>query len=162
MASVVRSSAAFAITLLAAALSCVGCGSTSSCDRAGDFGIVTDGLVYGNTYISAPNDAKRHGPWAYFPPARTLSFEHHLPGIPYQISVWLAFQPYGTLAPASGNLSIRQYPQDDTTIAIKNDTCSEFWAWVEASLPVYSDGQGEAGASSGADSTEAAGAAGAP
>jgi len=73
-------------------------------------------------------------------------FEHHLDGIPYQIAIWLAFQPAGTLAPSTGNLSIRQVTDDDSTIAIKNDTCSEYWAWVEASLPTYSTMLGEAGA----------------
>jgi len=157
----IRNSWALALGLVVAALANAGCSSTSSCSRDADTAEVTEGWqVFGNTYISAPNDSKNRGPWAYFPPARTLIFEHHLPGIPYQIAVWLAFQPEGTLAPSAGNLSIRQF-SDDTQIAIKNDTCSEYWAWVEASLPVYSNGQGAAGAS-GEEAMNAAGAPGEP
>ena len=147
--------------LLAVALSSVGCSSVSSCDRDADFATASPGKVHGNTYISAPNDATQHGPWAYFPPARTLVFKHGLDGVPYQISIWLAFQEFGTLAPSAGNLSIRQVT-DDTQIAIKNDTCSTYYAWVEASLPVYSPTQGEAGASAADPSADAAGASGAP
>lgn len=136
-----------------------GCSSTSSCTRDPDTVTVADGRVIGNTYISAPNDAQQRGPWAFFPPARTLIFEHHLDGIPYQIAIWLAFQPVGTLAPSAGNLSIRQ-ESDDATIAIKNDSCSEYWAWVEASLPVD---PAAARAPSSGDSIEAmAGASGGP
>jgi hypothetical protein len=151
--------------LLVAALACAGCSTTSSCDRAPDEFTVSDGLVIGNTYISAPNDAQHRGPWAHFPPVRTLIFEHHLGGVPYQIEVWLAFQEFGTLAPASGNLAIRQLTQDDTTIAFKNDTCSDFYAWVEASLPVGAPvdaGASGDGGAPGTDSSESAGAAGAP
>ena len=128
------------------ALSCAHCSSSSSCIGEPDTDTIADGIVIGNTYISAPNDAQHRGPWAHFPPARTLVFEHHLEGVPYQIAIWLAFQPFGTLAPSTGNLSIRQLTTDDSTIAIKNDTCSEYWAWVEASLPTYPATFGEAGA----------------
>jgi hypothetical protein len=134
------------IFALGLALSCACCSSTSTCTRDPDTYTVSDGLVIGNTYISAPNDAQHRGPWAHFPPARTLVFEHHLDGVPYQIAIWLAFQPVGTLAPSAGNLSIRQLTTDDSTIAIKNDTCSEYWAWVEASVPTHSPTSGEAGA----------------
>ncbi|HEX2673627.1 MAG TPA: hypothetical protein VHM25_22265 [Polyangiaceae bacterium] len=122
---------------------------------------MSDGIVFGNTYISAPNDAQHRGPWAPFPPARTLVFEHHLDGIPYQISIWLAFQPFGTLAPSAGNLSIRQLSSDDSTIAIKNDTCSDYWAWLEASLPTYKSTLGDAEASD-AEPGNTAGSSGAP
>jgi len=142
-----RNSLTLAVRLSAIGLafSCAHCSSSSSCTRDPDTFTISDGLVIGNTYISAPNDAQHRGPWAHFPPARTLVFEHHLDGIPYQIAIWLAFQPAGTLAPSSGNLSIRQLTTDDSTIAIKNDTCSEYWAWVEASLPTYPTTLGEAG-----------------
>ncbi|HET7543958.1 MAG TPA: hypothetical protein VFK05_29000 [Polyangiaceae bacterium] len=148
------------LALIALALSAAGCSSTSSCDRDADEFTVSDGLVIGNTYISAPNDAQHRGPWAPFPPARTLIFEHKLGGVPYQMSLWLAFQDKGTLALASGNLAIRQRTPDDTTIAFKNDTCSNFYAWVEASLPVGAPAGGEAGAS-GNEPSDAAGASGA-
>lgn len=59
-----------------------------------------------------------------FPPQRTLIFEHDLEGVPCQVDIWLAFQEFGTLTPSAGNLSIRRATQDDTTIAIKNDSCS--------------------------------------
>lgn len=156
-----------AVALVAVALSCTGCSSTSSCAREADEETISSGEVHGNTYISAPNDAKRRGPWAYFPPQRTLIFEHQLEGVPYQVAVWLAFQEFGTLAPSAGNLSIWT-TTGDTTIAIKNDSCSVYYAWVEASLPVYSDSPGGAGAlgSAGApgfdsNEVEMAGAAGA-
>jgi len=136
-----------AVTLaaIALALGSAGCSFTSTCNRDEDTVVISDGLVFGNTYISAPNDAEHRGPFAHFPPARTLVFEHHLPSVPYQIAIWLAFQDHGTLAPAAGNSSLMLRPEtaeDDKTIRIKNDTCSEFWVWLQASVPTYSEGQG--------------------
>ena len=161
----VRNSLELTLTAVAIALSCAGCTFTSTCNRDADEFVVTDGIVLGNTYISAPNDFEHRGPWAYFPPARTLVFEHNLGSVPYDFDIWLAFRDQGTLAPAAGNQSIMQSATaDNNTISFKNDTCSEFWAWVHASIPVYPSAQSEAGASDAslADPSEAAGASGAP
>lgn len=140
--------ARLAIALLAALSSCVACQSTSTCDREADFGEVDDGRVYGNTYISAlnegPYDGDTSGPWAYFPPARTVTFKHGLGSTPTHIEIWLAFQPHGVLAPASGNLSLLEF-RDKEFIKIKNDTCSEFHVWVEAEIPALAAAPGAAG-----------------
>lgn len=167
MRGVSRNSISFALMLgvCALALCCAGCSFVSSCNEDPSTETISDGIVHGNTYISAPNDGPvdgvTRGPWAHFPPNRTLVFEHKLPAIPYQVAIWLAFQKFGTLATAAGNSAIWQVVSDEKTITIKNDTCSDFYVWVEASIPVYSETNGAAG-TSGADSIEAAGAAGAP
>jgi len=153
-----RNSAALAAVVLA--LSCAGCSFTSSCNRAEDTVVITTGKVYGNTYISAPNDSMHRGPFAHFPPARTLEFVHGLPYWPPDIAIWLAFQEEGTLAPSAGNSSLLLRPttaEDDKMIRIKNDTCSEFWVWVVASVPVLPAPEGDAGVSA-SDPTAAAGA----
>jgi len=148
MASVGRTSAACAVALIAAALSSVACQSTSTCDRTPDFAEVDDGRVYGNTYISALNEGDftgpTSGPWAYFPPARTVTFKHGLGATPTQWAVWVAFQPHGVLAPSAGNISILEFV-DDQYIKFKNDTCSEFYAWVQASTPAVAGTLGASG-----------------
>ena len=167
MRRAVRSSLELVFTSAALALACAGCTFTSTCNRDPDEDTVTTGKVVVNTYLSAPNegsmDGPTYGPFAYFPPARTLTFEHHLGAAPPDIDIWLAFRDKGALAPSAGNLSILEYV-DAQIIQIKNDTCSEYWVRLVASLPALPaplPPQGEAGAS-GADPSDAAGASSGP
>ncbi|HKO48976.1 MAG TPA: hypothetical protein VJV79_14695 [Polyangiaceae bacterium] len=145
MRAVLRNPITVTLVTIALALSSAACSFVSTCNTDPGTTTVTTGKVIGNTYISAPRDAKHRGPWTHFPPNHTLEFKHGLPTVPYQMAIWLAFQPCGTLAPAAGNQSILQV-RDDQTIAIKNDTCSDFYVWLEASTPVHADADGPAGA----------------
>lgn len=117
------------------ALSTLACTSTSTCSRGEDMTTVTDGIVDGNVYHSAPYG----GPYAHFPPARTITFEHGLGTTPYAIQLWVAFSDHGTLAPSAGNISELRGPDgtpqsalNDQTISVYNDTCSDFYLWVVA------------------------------
>ena len=124
-------------------LSSTGCTKTSSCNRDEDSETVmlNNGLatVEGNTYHSAPFG----GPYQYFPPNRTISFEHGLGTTPYSIQFWLAFTKQGTLAPSAGNMTeLRNLGEDDPEpalddkrISVRNNTCSDFWLWVVATRP---------------------------
>jgi len=157
MLAVLRNSVTLAASVLA--LASAGCSFTSTCSRDEDTVVVSDGLVLGNTYVSSPSA----GPFAHFPPARTIEFVHGLPSYPTQIESKLAFSEFGTLAPAAGNSAIEIPPtneEEEKKIRIKNDTCSEFYIRVQASVPVYPD-LGNAGAgASGTDPLSSAGAAG--
>lgn len=131
-----------ALLLLASTLGLgsAACTNTSTCSRDPDFVTVPlDGnsgaIVEGNTYRSAPFG----GPYAHFPPFRTLTFEHGLGEVPYDVQFWLAFTPNGTLAPSAGNMTELRNPDDGgalplnaKTISVYNNTCSEFWLWVVA------------------------------
>jgi hypothetical protein len=117
------------------ALSSVGC-QTSSCDRAADAITVanSDGVRGDNTWFSAPfhdpNGVLVGTPYAHFYPARTITFEHDLGSVPsFQIS--LAFSDHGSLAPGAGNEDLLEC-EDDHVIQLKNDTCSDFFIWVQA------------------------------
>jgi len=117
------------------ALSSSAC-TTSTCTRDPDFTTVAlaDNAVEGNTYHSAPFG----GPYAYFPPFRTITFEHGLAAVPYAMQFWLAFTPNGTLAPSAGNMTELRAVDDagpainDQTISVYNNTCSDFYLWVVA------------------------------
>ena len=150
------------LVAIAVAFACASCTFTSTCNRDPDEETVKTGKTVGNTYISAPNDGPRegptHGPWAHFPPARTLTFEHHLGAAPPDIDIWLAFHDQGILAPSAGNLSLLEYV-DAQIIQIKNDTCSEVWVWLVASIPALPaplSPQADAGASSSASGASGA------
>ncbi len=132
------------ITLLlllssALVLSNAGCSSTSTCSRDPDSVIVprSEALVAGDTYHSAPIG----GPYQYFPPSRTVIFEHGLGAAPYAVQFWLAFSERGTLAPSAGNmtelksLDETEDPVTNETISVYNDTCSDFYLWVVATRP---------------------------
>jgi len=45
--------------------------------------------------------------------------------------IWLAFRDTGTVAPSAGNESIL-VDLNPTSLAIKNDTCSDFYVWLLA------------------------------
>jgi hypothetical protein len=148
------------ILVSVAAFSGTACTKTSSCSRdddslivgmpreadgsiadagAGGVGLDVGPTIHGNTYISAPVG----GPYAYFPPARTISFEHGLGTTPYSIQFWLAFTPLGSLAPSAGNMTeLRNLGPDDPEpalndrrISVRNNTCSDFYLWVVATRP---------------------------
>jgi hypothetical protein len=127
------------LALSALAWSSAACTKTSSCSRDADSAIVSvkPGMVEGNTYHSAPIG----GPYEYFPPMRTVSFEHGLGVVPYAIQFWLAFSDHGTLAPSAGNmtelraLDDADLPITKDSISVYNNTCSEFYLWVVAERP---------------------------
>ena len=121
------------------ALSSTACTNVSSCSRDPDSVTIALGdngsAVEGNTYHSAPYG----GPYAYFPPSRTITFEHGLAAIPYAMQFWLAFSANGTLAPSAGNMTELTAVNDggtpalnDQTISVYNNTCSDFYLWVVA------------------------------
>jgi hypothetical protein len=126
------------------ALSSVACTKTSTCSRDADLVTVpaSEGIVEGKTYRSS----NFGGPYQYFPPARTISFEHGLGVTPYSVQFWVAFTGSGTppptLAPAAGNIAELRAAEGDTEpaldatrIAVHNDTCSDFYLWVVATAP---------------------------
>jgi hypothetical protein len=131
-----------ALTLMAAALALCSqaCTNVSSCSRDPDsltvpLGGDSGSAVEGNVYHSAPYG----GPYAYFPPFRTITFEHGLAAIPYSMQFWLAFTSNGTLAPSAGNMTELRDSDDggahavnDQTISVYNNTCSDFYLWVVA------------------------------
>jgi hypothetical protein len=121
-----------------------GCTKTT-CSRGEDMTTVTDGIVEGDVYRSAPYG----GPYDYFPPARTITFEHGLGTTPYAVQLWVAFSAYGTLAPSAGNITELRGPDstpdaalNDQSISVYNDSCSDFYLWVvaERSAPSAADG----------------------
>jgi hypothetical protein len=129
------------LVLGAAALSSLACQSTTStCSRDADLVTVhpEDGIIEGKTYRSS----NYGGPYQFFPPNRTISFEHGLGVTPYSVQLWVAFFKDGTLAPAAGNMAELRGADgdtepalDDTRIAVHNDTCTEFYLWVVATAP---------------------------
>ena len=126
-----------ALTLALLALSASAC-TTSTCSRDADYSTVALGdngsSVEGNVYYSSPVG----GPYAFFPPFRTITFEHGLAAIPYAVQFWLAFSAHGTLAPSAGNMTELSddgglpRPLNDQNIRVYNNTCSEFYLWVVA------------------------------
>jgi hypothetical protein len=129
------------ITIAAAALalSSQACTNVSSCSRDADSSTVALGddgsTVEGNTYRSASYG----GPYAYFPPFRTITFEHGLAAVPYAMQFWLAFTKTGTLAPSAGNMTELVEVTDGgvpavnaDNIRVYNNTCSDFYLWVVA------------------------------
>ncbi|MEP7049639.1 MAG: hypothetical protein ABJB12_04770 [Pseudomonadota bacterium] len=115
------------------------CSSTSTCNRDEDAITVpkTDAIIdaAAGSYLSAPyhdpNKPLVGTPYAYFPPARTITFEHDLgvmllPDVPQ-----LAFSDHGSVAPSAGNEAITVHI-DENSFSIKNDTCSDFYIWVSA------------------------------
>ena len=125
-----------ALLVVCAALVSGGC-NTSTCDRGEDSLTVTNdqGHRAPGSWFSAnyedpgqPLNAGDQG-YQYFPPARTITFEHDLGSIPEPV-VTLAFDKNGSLAFTAGNQSLIEC-MDDQVILIKNDTCSDFYIFVQ-------------------------------
>ena len=120
-----------------ATLLAIGC-STSTCDRDADSLTVSheQGISGDKVWLSSPYHdpalALEGAPYWHFPPARTITFEHHLGSLPVPHDIELAFTGYGALAPGSGNEDIILC-MDDNVIQIKNDTCSDFYVFVATS-----------------------------
>jgi len=91
-------------------------------------------MIVDGVYYSAPYG----GPYQLFPGGRTLHFKHGLGKSPLPPSFWLAFAAEGQgdnpLALATGN-EAELVGLDADEVAVKNDTCSEFYLWFYASLP---------------------------
>ncbi len=105
-------------------------------------------MLSGGVYYSAPYG----GPYQFYPGGRTLHFKHGLGKVPLPPSFWLAFTADGEgdnpLGQAAGNQA-EIVGLDSEEIAVKNDTCSQFYIWFYAMLPPEPpEGAGEAGASS--------------
>jgi len=98
-----------------------------------------DGSVtYGSTYWSAPPG----GPYAYFPPFRTITFEHDLGVAPVYRNYELAFSSRGTLATSAGNTAEERNGEDAgapavtaKTVTVFNNTCSEFYLYASFIRP---------------------------
>ncbi|HEY4104862.1 MAG TPA: hypothetical protein VGM44_13270 [Polyangiaceae bacterium] len=131
---------AWSLLLLTAFALANGACTDTSCSRAPDtisvaLGDSNGSAVEGNTYHSAPYG----GPYVHFPPSRSIVFEHGLAAIPYAMQFWLAFSDHGTLAPSAGNMTEIPAVDDggapavtDQSIAVYNNTCSDFYLWVVA------------------------------
>lgn len=106
------------------------CSSTSTCSRDDSESEVTSGLVNEDhtVYVSAKYG---EGPYVYFPPNRTLTFDVGLRAVPTGISILIGFSPEAapTTAPSAGNLSLVKSMSADQVV-LKNDTCSEFYVWL--------------------------------
>lgn len=109
------------------------CSSTSTCSRGEDDVTVEPSptMVVNGVYCSAPYG----GPYQYFPGGRTLHFIHGLGAAPLPPTIWLAFdaerraEERNPVAIAAGNLA-EVVELNDSEIAIKNDTCSDFYIWL--------------------------------
>ena len=129
--------ASVAAALLGVALLAAGC-QTSTCDRGEDATLVreSEGRVATNTWFSSPYYdpslplSKGDTGYQYLPPARTITFQHGLGSLPV-VAITLAFSDNGSLAPTAGNQAIIEC-MDDQVVQIKNDTCSDFYIWVQA------------------------------
>jgi len=113
-------------------------------DGASDGGSATDpallegSVTDGNSYWSAPVG----GPYTYFPPFRTVTFEHDLGELPTSWDLDLAFSAHGTLAPSAGNMTELRNGEDAgappvtaQTFTVYNNTCSEFYLRVALQRP---------------------------
>jgi hypothetical protein len=98
---------------------------------------IETGFIDENTYYSA----RYGGPYAHYPPFRTITFEHYLNAIP-AVQFWLAFSESGTLGQSAGNIT--ELRTDDNGgshaltlnhISVYNNTCSDFYLWVMAERP---------------------------
>ncbi|MEO7032678.1 MAG: hypothetical protein ABI548_02520 [Polyangiaceae bacterium] len=126
-----------ALAALGVVLLTAGC-QTSTCDRGEDATLVRtgDGRAGTNTWFSSPYYdpsmplSKGDTGYQYLPPARTITFEHGLGSLPI-VAITLAFSDNGSLAPTAGNQAIIEC-MDDQVVQIKNDTCSDFYIWVQA------------------------------
>jgi len=166
----------------------VGCSSTSSCNRDDDaidvYGFVNaDRTVFTSLQPDRLEDGDGGmlpGPaidapplFEHFPANRTITFHVGLVGDPINYGIYLSFSPEGnnTVAPAAGNQSlIKRHNKDE--VALRNDTCTEFWVWFTASTSAtpfhrvsdsgVDDGTATTGGTAGTEPSDAAGAPGVP
>ena len=128
--------ACVALTVLSA-VAASGCSSTSTCNRDPDSTQVCNGQgksAQNFWFSSAYHDPAKslssgETGYQYFPPARTITFQHNLGSVPFPV-ITLAFDDNGSIAPTAGNQAIVEC-MDDNVIQIKNDTCSDFYIWLQ-------------------------------
>lgn len=119
-----------------------GAGGESEADAGApaDPALLDGSVTLGDSYWSAPIG----GPYTYFPPFRTVTFEHDLGGIPTQWGSDIAFSSRGTLAENTGNSGEFRDGEDGgvnpmtaSTFTIYNNTCSEFYVrlWLRRPSP---------------------------
>lgn len=125
-----------------------GCAELSNCDTSND-GNPPDRYTGGKVVDAHFMSSSWTGPLLPFPGGKRYDIEHGLGCVPYEIECWLSFSAEGTanssIAPAAGNLCVIQ-EVTDTTIQIKNDTCSDMHVLVTASASCGGDaGAAEAG-----------------
>ena len=116
-------------------LATAGCSSASTCSRGDDETTVeaSSEQIADGIYYSAPYG----GPYQAFPGGRTIHFMHGLGKVPLPPVFWLAFSSTATkdnnpaLALSAGN-EAELVGLDDKEIAVKNDTCSDFYLWFYA------------------------------
>lgn len=115
-----------------------GCSSLGGCDRSDGANPVIEykqGETVGGYYMSSPWT----GPLLEFPGAKRYRLFHELGQVPRNINCWVSFHPTGieggSIAEAAGNMCVIQEITREY-IQIKNDTCSEMYVLVTASVPL--------------------------
>lgn len=131
----------------AAMMICVvnaGCSSFGGCDRSDGANPVTvykEGETEGGYYMST----SWTGPLLEFPGAKRYQLHHGLGQVPRDINCWVSFHPTGidggSIAEAAGNMCVIQEITSEY-IQVKNDTCSDMYVLVTASVPLKV-GEGE-------------------
>lgn len=122
---------------LVVALGVGGCG----CGKEEGVPIVFEGgTVEGNEYQSSPVT----GPWLHFPGGRRYQLIHRLGRAPTRFEAFWAFNEYPqarereSLTLATGNAAVFEEVAE-RGLTIHNDTCTEFFVRVVASVPVQDD-----------------------
>lgn len=123
---------------IGSALGAGGCISAAACDTSDDANPIqtyTGGTTTGGVYESSP----WHSAYLDFPGGHRYAFVHGLGRAPPLVQVYLAFVPDPDwTAPCSGNSC--EISVTDTVVQVKNDTCSEFWVKVVASIGLVDAG----------------------
>lgn len=123
----------FWLTLTASTVWTGGCLSSSTCDTSDQANPVeqyTKGVTVGRLYESGP----WHSNYLYYPGGRHYEFIHNLGAAPPYVQVYLSFDenPTGYVSSCVGNTCLIDV--NETSVRIKNDTCSDFWVRVVALL----------------------------
>ena len=129
-----RQSAVLAFAILAAVTSGVlGC-NAAACDTSPEGNPpqrFTGGVTVDGVYQSTPS---WHDGFLDYPGGKRYEFVHNLGATPPNVDVFLAFDTAasGGSTKCAGNTCI--VAANDTTISVRNDTCSEFWIRVVADV----------------------------
>lgn len=123
-----------------------GCFDAATCDRSPEANPpqrYTGGTTVGGVYQSSPWTTN----YLDFPGGKRYDFVHGLGAVPAEVKVYYAFGPdpgTGGVTECGSNTCI--FMPDDQVIHLRNDTCTEFWIRVLASLPDGRTSQSDGGA----------------